>query len=150
MKKILFIALISFALSVSESAYGPSANYKHPTAIYSCTDYYVKDGNTWRTDNFPQGVSDCVDSLLWDETRQKYYDRCCYVRFQLQGNMYAGCVGLSEENYLDTSETIRRMEEGDPTIWTRDAAGCKVYQIDCKSSYIKVLSFATLLLALIL
>ena len=153
MKKILFVALVCFVLStteVDESKYGPSTNYKHQGATTSCTDLYVKDGDNWRSTDIPQGVSDCVDTLLWDETRNKYHDRCCYVRFQLEGLMYAGCVGLSEENYLDTTETIRRMENGDRAIWTQDAAGSKIYQLDCKSSYIKVLSVASILFALIL
>ena len=153
MKKILFIALVCLVLSsteVDENKLGPSTNYKHQGATVSCEDLYVKDGNSWRSTDIPQGVSDCVDTLLWSQTKNRYFDRCCYVRFQLRGNMYAGCVGLSEENYLDTTETIRKMEEGDRSIWTQDAADSKVYQLDCKSSYIKVLSIASILLALIL
>ena len=153
MKKILFIALVCFVLStteVDENKLGPSSNYKHQGATVSCEDLYVKDSTGWRKTDVAQGVSDCVDTLLWSQHYQRYFDRCCYVRFQLEGLMYAGCVGLSEENYLDTSETIRKMEEGDRSIWTQDAAGSKVYQLDCKSSYIKVLSVASILLALIL
>ena len=153
MKKILFIALVCFVLSETEfdeEKLGPSANYKHQGATVSCEDLYVRDGSEWRSTDVAQGVSDCVDTLLWSEHYNRYFDRCCYVRFQLNGYMYSGCVGLSEENYLDTAETIRRMEEGDRTIWTREAAGSKVYQLDCKSSYIKVLTFASILLALIL
>ena len=52
--------------------------------------------------HIPGGVSDCVDLLLWSPQKGAYYDPCCYVRFQVEGKMHAGCVGLSEENYLDT------------------------------------------------
>jgi hypothetical protein len=48
----------------------------------------------------PAGVSDCVDLQLWAPARNMYYDHCCYVRFQKEGVMHAGCVGLSEEHYL--------------------------------------------------
>ena len=152
MKKFLIVGLLCFAFSATvydRDVVGPSANYKHPEAFYSCSRYSL-NGNGLSLSEYPEGVSDCVDSFLWDNSRGKYNDRCCYVRFQHQGNMYAACIGLSEENYLDTTETIRRMEEGDPTIWTSEAAGCKIYQLDCKSSYIKVLSIASILLALIL
>ena len=60
--------------------------------------------------------------------------------------MHAGCIGLSEENYLDTSVTMKRMEEGDRDIWTREAANSKVYQLDCFSSFLKSLPIASILL----
>ena len=60
--------------------------------------------------------------------------------------MHAGCIGLSEENYLDTTETIRKMENGDREIWTREASNAKVYQLDCFSSFIKNLPIASILL----
>ena len=64
---------------------------------------------------------------------------CCYVRFYLDGKMHAWCIGLSEENYLDTTDTMIIMENGDKDIWTRYAAGAKIYQLDCISSYLKAL-----------
>ncbi len=60
--------------------------------------------------------------------------------------MHAGCIGLSEENYLDTTTTIKRMEQGDRLIWTRNAANSKIYQLDCFSSYLKNISIAFILL----
>ena len=53
---------------------------------------------------------------------------------------------FSEENYLDTTETIRKMEDGDKTIWTDKAFNSKIYQLDCFSSFLKNLSIATILL----
>ena len=64
---------------------------------------------------------------------------CCYVRFYLDGKMHAWCIRLSEENYLDSTDTMIIMENGDKDIWTRYAAGAKIYQLDCISSYLKAL-----------
>lgn len=154
MKKLLFITLIYFAATattVDEEKLGPAYNYKNEGAEYSCEDRYVfdEDGN-FRDDSssgfVPAGVSDCVDLLLWSTNKNRYFDHCCYVRFQYLGNMHAGCVGLSEENYLDSTVTIKRMEDGDRSIWSSKAANSKIYQLDCISSYLKALSFTSILL----
>ena len=157
MKSILLFSLLCFALSttISDDLKGPAVNPKHSESYAFCnylsawqaysSDWLDNDSNR----AIPSGVSDCVDSLLWDSDKNKYYDRCCYVRLQLNGVMHGGCIGLSEEQYLDITETIRRMENGDKKIWTTEATGAKVYQLDCSSSYLRLLSVATLLLALI-
>jgi len=153
MKKLLFITLIYFVVSVTteeEEKLGPAYNYKNQGSTVSCSDYYPFTSSGFTdddSDNFvPAGVSDCVDLLLYDTTNKKYYDRCCYVRFQSQGDMHAGCIGLSEENYLDTTVTIQRMEDGDRSIWSAQGANSKIYQLDCISSYLKALSFTSILL----
>ena len=153
MKTILTICLICFALSatvISDDKKGPAYNPKHPQADRFC------DGGA------PSGVSDCVDSLLWNEDRNRYADRCCYMRFQKDGEMFAKCVGLTEEQYMDISETIRRFEEGDKLLkkyFSKDNllydeednfVNSKIYQLDCASSYLKFLSFAIALFALLL
>jgi hypothetical protein len=156
MKKFLFLSLIYLSFCVDwDTIRGPAYNSKHYDSEYSCQDRYVKWGTTadgtsaiWRDDENINGVSDCVDSQLWSTAKNKYFDRCCYIRFLLDGNMHSGCIGLSEENYLDTTETIRRMEKGDRDIWTRYGANSKVYQLDCFSSYIKGLTATILLFAL--
>ena len=157
MKKFLFITLIYLAASattVDESNFGPAYNYKNQGASYSCTDRSVysddsdqlRDDNTDESEFIPGGVSDCVDLLLWDKKQRKYFDRCCYVRFQYQGNMHAGCIPLMEEDYLDTTVTIKRMEDGDRRFWPSFLANSKIYQLDCISSYLKALSFTSILL----
>ena len=157
MKKFLFITLIYLAASattVDESNFGPAYNYKNQGANYSCTDRSVysdvsdqlRDDNTDGSEFIPGGVSDCVDLLLWDKKQRKYFDRCCYVRFQYQGNMHAGCIPLMEEDYLDTTVTIKRMEDGDRRFWPSFLANSKIYQLDCISSYLKALSFTSILL----
>ena len=122
MKKLLFLSFLCIAISVDleyESYLGPAYNAKHSKyyTYLPCTEAYVAKSSGWLDDDknadVPNGVSDCVDRLLWDESKKIYYDHCCYVRFQIDGEMHAGCIGLSEENYLDTSITIKRMEEGD-------------------------------------
>ena len=154
MKKLLFLSFLCIAISVdleSESYLGPAYNAKHSKyeKYPPCTEANVAPSSGWlddETDDYPNGVSDCVDRLLWDENKKIYYDHCCYVRFQIDGEMHAGCIGLSEENYLDTSITIKRMEEGDRLIWTRRGANSKIYQLDCFSSYLKSISIASILL----
>jgi hypothetical protein len=155
MKKLLFLTLIFIASTQNtardyEEVAGPAYNAKNGGYV-SCSDRYVASGTRWKDDIYdddriPAGVSDCVDLQLWNPTKKIYYDRCCYVRFQKDGVMHAGCVGLSEENYLDTTITMKRMEDGDRQIWTRYGANSKIYQLDCFSSYIKNLSIASFLL----
>jgi len=158
MKIILLFSLIYFVISASditEDQKGPAVNPKHSeseTFCYSLSAWQTLD-ESWLDDDeneiIPSGVSDCVDNLLWDPHKGKYYDRCCYIRFQLKGSMHGGCIGLSEEQFLDITETIRRLENGDKNLWTSNAANSKVYQLDCNSSYLKFLSIASILLAFI-
>ena len=151
MKKFLFLTLTYLVLSAIdlEEIQGPAYNVKNGGDV-SCSDRYVWKSGKWLDDNttafIPGGVSDCVDLQLWNPSKKAYYDRCCYVRFQIEGKMHAGCVGLSEENYLDTTITKERMEQGDRDLWTRNARNSKIYQLDCFSSYIKSLSIASILL----
>ena len=155
MKNILTICLICFALSataISDDKKGPAYNPKHPQAERFCHS----------TDGTPSGVSDCVDSLLWTEDKNRYADRCCYMRYQKDGRMKATCVGLTEEQYMDISETMRRFEKGEALTkkyFSKDDVAyglesefenSKIYQLDCASSYLKFLSFAIALFALLL
>ena len=137
MKNILILCLICFALCDET---GPAYNYKHPNSDYNCES---------ASNSEPNGVSDCADSLLWSKHNSRYYDRCCFLRYQFKGVMNSTCVSLTEEQYLDISETIRRIEDGDPLIIDRATAGSKVYQLDCKSNYLKALTIASILLSLI-
>ena len=153
MKKFLLLTLIYLGASIDtllEQKQGPAYNAKNGGYV-SCMDRHIVNGTEWLDDSpgapfVPSGVSDCVDLQLWDPDKKFYYDHCCYIRFQQDGRMHAGCIGLSEENYLDTTVTMQRMEKGDRDIWTREAEGCKVYSLDCGSSFIKYFSLASLLL----
>ena len=141
MKQILFFALIWIAITVDEDDLrGPAYNYKHQNSIESCTN------NTFDNVN---GVSNCVDRLLWDKENDIYYDHCCYIRYQKEGEMHAACIGLSEENFLDTTITMKRIETGDRSLINPyDTSDSKIYQLDCFSSYLKSISITSLLLAL--
>ena len=152
MKKFLFLSLIYLVVSLDtllEKKTGPAYNAKN-WGVVSCSDRYVLKHDDWLDTNssvlIPAGVSDCVDLQLWAPAKNMYYDHCCYVRFQKEGVMHAGCVGLSEEHYLDTTTTMKRMEKGDRTIWTRLGDNSKIYQLDCFSSYLKSFSIASILL----
>ena len=157
MNKILLLSLLTLVASetTSDDLKGPAAHPKHYESEKFCVDMFPWDEEyeEWydekKTTTFiPQGVSDCVDTLLWDKWDNRYYDRCCYVRFQFKGEMHMACMSLTEEQYSDISESIRKMEDGNKRYWLAPA-GTKIYQLDCNSSYLKLLSFATILLALI-
>ena len=156
MKQIIILfALIYFITCINsehEDRLGPAHNMEdRGENTLSCSDYYVIINRDWlddleNIDFIPSGPSDCVDLHLWSQTKDKYFDKCCYVRFQINGKMHAGCIGLSQEHFNDSSETIRRMEQGDREIWTREAQGSKIYNLDCDSSFIKHFSLASILL----
>ena len=152
MKKCLFLTLIYLVVSLKtllEKKTGPAYNAKNG-GIVSCGDRNVLKNDTWLDEidgtDVPGGVSDCVDLQLWEPSKNMYYDHCCYVRFQQEGKMHAGCIGLSEEHYLDISTTMKRMEKGDRALWTSNGANSKIYQLDCFSSYLKSFSIASILL----
>ena len=157
MNKILLLCLFTLAMSVTEGEKGPAHYPKHSQSDEFCTTYSIYDTstNTWRDDDstlgtaFPTGASECVDTLLWYSDKNRYYDRCCYIRLQINGEMHGGCTLLTEEQYLDISDTMRRIEEGDPLLIAKATANSKVYQLDCNSYFIKVFSIASFLLAFI-
>ena len=149
MKTILIFSLICFTFSI----WGPAEEAAR-------TGTFCESSK-----NDPESSSDCVDLSLYGQARftneEKYYDRCCYVRFQLYGNEGRQCRALTEEQYLDIVETKKNMEkEYDENYIERrlkiDDAGTstegyhtKIYQIECSSSYIKYLSIASILFALL-
>ena len=59
--------------------------------------------------------------------------------------MSQGCTSITEEQYLDIAQTIREFEET-PLLKGKT----KVYQLDCASSYLKIVSISSVLLALFL
>ena len=81
-----------------------------------------------------------------------YSSSICWIHISSQG-----CQPLTAEEYLDIVETKRKIEKnlekelknGD-YVSNPEGYSAKVYQLDCSSSYVKFLSFASILLALIL
>ena len=145
---ICFIYFVACYTTEEELKLGPAHNVGD-RGSYSCEDFYVYQGGEWNDDK-ALGVSDCVDLNLYSVNKSKYYDKCCYVRFQLNGQMHQGCVGLNQEQFSDTTETIYKMENGDRLIWTSAARNSKIYQLDCNASYLKFISLAVALIGLLL
>ena len=151
----LFLCIVS--LIFCAGTYDPAVNKKHPESEKYCIEYwpYIEDNETYRFKdsdndaNSPKGVSDCVDNQLWDLFDERYYDRCCFIRYQYRGYKYSACFELTEEQYMDITEAMKGIEEGNKLYWNAPA-GVKVYQLECSSNYIKLISLVSILLSLIL
>ena len=63
--------------------------------------------------------------------------------------MHSGCVGLFRDSVIDITETIKRMENGDKNIWTSEGINSKIYDLDCKASYIYIFATAFALFGLL-
>ena len=140
MKSILIFSLVCFTFCV----WGPADKIANSNSNSSCNPLPIFTP--------PESLSECVDRKL--NVLNNYFDRCCYVRYQYDGQMGTKCVPLKEENYLDITQTIREFEENYKSLFAEedvDIEGkqCKVYQFDCSSSNIKFLFIASLLLALL-
>ena len=140
MKSILIFSLVCFTFCV----WGPVDKIANSNSNSSCNPLPIFTP--------PESLSECVDRRLY--VQGIYFDRCCYVRYQYDGQMGTKCVPLKEENYLDITQTIREFEENYKSLFAEedvDIEGkqCKVYQFDCSSSNIKFLFIASLLFALL-
>ena len=147
MKQIILVLVLIFLASCQDKD-GPANNIETRNYDY-CVDHlvYEEGSGTFTKEDF--GVSGCIDLKLYNNRTKKYFDKCCYVRFMKEGEMYGGCVGLYRDNIIDITETIRRMEEGDRNIWTRYGANSKIYELDCKASYTKFFTVVFVLLSLL-
>ena len=135
MKSILILFLLCLTFTTQDEAY----NAKNPNGQATCGE-----------EDSQESVSDCVDSKLYIDNRN--YDRCCFVRVQYEGSESKFCHYFTEEDYLDIVETKRKIEKELYDKYIKDeneGARIKVYQIDCAASYIKFLSIASILLALL-
>ena len=148
MKQIfLVLALIYFASCHRKDA--PANNVENREMYATCEEKYVHNSTgEWLDDN-DMSVSDCVDLQLYSTKNKKYFDKCCFVRFQQNGAMHSGCVGLFRDQIIDITETIKRMENGDKNIWTSAGANSKIYDLDCKASYIHIFAIAFALFGLL-
>jgi hypothetical protein len=148
--KQIFLVLTLIYLAACEdypNDNGPANNVEYrPYGL--CEDYYVYNGTGWLDDS-EKTVSDCVDLNLYSKAKGRYYDKCCFVRFQKDGEMHSGCIGLFRDSIIDITETIKRMENGDKNIWTSEGINSKIYDLDCKASYISVFAIAFTLFSLL-
>ena len=138
MKIILIFCLICFTLSV----WGPKDKIKNSNSEDYCNPILAT----------PTSLSDCVDLNLYVYGR--YLDRCCYVRYQYDGEQGTMCFPLKEEHYLDITESIKRFEMEFKTAFApadvdNEGKQVKVYQFDCSASNIKYLFITSILFALL-
>ena len=132
MKKtlILFLLCISFTYQYS----GPTAE-RRADSTGSCGG----EGDS---------TSDCVDLKLSGKKKKK----CCYIRYQVEGAEKKGCIALTSEDYLDIVEFKRNYEDKYYEAnykYVSEGKRIKVYEINCSSSYIKLLTFTSILFALL-
>ncbi len=147
MKQIfLVLALIYFASCQDKD--GPANNVENREIYATCEENYVHNNSEW-LDDPDMSVSDCVDLQLYSKNKGRYFDKCCFVRFQKEGVMHSGCVGLFRDQIIDITETIKRMENGDKNIWTSEGVNSKIYDLDCKASYIQIFAIAFALFGLL-
>ena len=78
----------------------------------------------------------------------------CSDHFHVQ--ISSGCEPLTEAEYLDITQTIKNLEKKaennlKPYIDEESTEGyhAKIYQIECSSSYIKIMFIASIFLALL-
>ena len=126
MKQIILISALIYSVVSSERA----------------LNMVIREGDSCETGELDNdsGVSGCVDRDLYvdasDIRYYRYYDRCCYMRYIDQGEMYGRCVGVGREEYMDIVDTIHYVES---------TVGIKIYELNCKSSYLQfALVFALL------
>ena len=115
MKQIILIFALIYSVVSSERA----------------LNMVIREGDSCETGELDNdsGVSGCVDRDLYANASDiRYYDRCCYIRYMTQGQMYGTCAGVTREEFMDIVETIHNMEK---------ISEIKVYELNCKSSYLQ-------------
>ena len=91
----------------------------------------------------PEGSSDCVDRDLdaGDENYNRYFDKCCFLRYRREGEMNSTCIGVDRQAFMDIPEYIERLENLDPAM--------KIYELNCNSSYLKIFALGFALFSLL-
>ena len=84
--------------------------------------------------------SDCVDLGLAQKNSDRYYDKCCFLRYRRNGIMNLQCLGITRHGFIDVPELIERIEEVFPNM--------KVYELNCNSSYLKIFALVFALFCL--
>ena len=138
MKQIIFALAFIYCVICDGPAYNvPDRAEGHCSLPFMYDEY---DGSL--------SVSSCVDRELYNF--ETYYDKCCYVRFQKNGIMRNGCLGLTREFFMDVPETISILEKGkrkEPAYqYFKDS---KIYELNCNSSYLKLFALSFALISLL-
>ena len=160
MKKIiLLLALISLALAYYKEC--PSVNIGRSDDIVNCPEsdeYYCKplfDENYeemfYANDDEDSTVTIdyCRSQHLYNRkvgNEAMYYNKCCYLEFQYQGNTYYHCVGLTDDQTMDVPVTIKELED---EFGERTGNDMYIKSLNCKGEYIFYSMISILLLALI-
>ena len=160
MKKIIFLlALISLALAYYKEC--PSVNIGRSDDIVNCPEkdeYYCKplfDENYeemfYQNDELDDGDIDyCRSQHLYNRkvgNEAMYYNKCCLLKFQYQGNEYYHCVGLTDDQMMDVPVTIKELED---EFGERTGNDMYILNLNCKGEYLFYSMISSLLLALIL
>ena len=123
MKQIILISALIYSVVSSERA----------------LNMVIREGDSCETGELDNdsGVSGCVDRDLYaNDSDIRYYDRCCYIRYMEEGQMQGSCMGIRREQYMDIVDAIDYLER---------THSIKIYELNCKSSYLQfALVFALL------
>ena len=134
---VVYLCLLTSVLLLHGPAVDQQHRYRYTeeyeNEVYENTycegygDYYESDGTT--VTQFSKSY--CIDkNLHWPghstNRGNEYYDHCCYIRYQNEGTLTHGCIGLKELEYLDIKETIYKYEQ---------EQNFKIFEISCSSSF---------------
>ena len=110
-----------------------------------CRAYNVIERGNGQCDKYenPKGSSDCVDRDLdaGDENYNRYFDKCCFLRYRREGVMNSTCIGIDRQAFMDIPEYIEREEKLNKTL--------KIYELKCNSSYLKIFALGFALFSLL-
>ena len=156
MKKfILALSLVTFASSDC-----PAVNYGRQDGVINCPsseNFYCKSfinpinvASNEDTDDTDEELIQpryCFAQHLYDEEKNKYYSRCCYMRYQYSGNTHNACVGLTDDDMMDVVQYEKNLEDEFKYTF---GAEMKIYDIYCDSSLVYISTIAIFLLGLLL
>ena len=103
----------------------------------------------YATENDNLSGEDCYSQHLYNRkvgNEAMYYNKCCLLKFQYQGNEYYHCVGLTDDQMMDVPVTIKELED---EFGERTGNDMYIKSLNCKGEYIFYSMIGTLLLALI-
>ncbi len=92
----------------------------------TCDDFFMKRDRTHQAYSY-----DMCRTLKYDES-----DKCCYVKYEIDGKDYYNCAPLSLDDYYDIKTKISSLESHH---------GIDIKKLYCNSSYL----YASLFLILI-
>ena len=97
-------------------------------------------------------LSDCVDRTLTkgEQYGGGIYDKCCYMRAMVNGNIGEGCYGLGREATIDIPGYIPQLEEkikqrlaansylaSEYGLEMTEGKEIKIYSLNCEAFYLK-------------